>query len=619
MRSNMASCELITDPSRFTQFCFISDDVAMVQWRHADARGSRIKEVNVFVGAMTTAYARLMLYDLLNKLNEINDGDVCGLDSEDFITEFVSGGPKCYAYRTRLGKTVLVKCKGVTLNSKNSAIVTQETLLALVKATLRLFTSDDTFTINSTMDLARSTYPFCDNVRTGLHHSARDDFQDNRPSVNKLQRKRKSKEKTDQVPVSVNAYVAEQHQRPGVVRPEEETLPEDVPALHITVDDILHPAAVLTDSELISLLDCVEYCDQSDFGAPVITSTAVAPEADQNTVVRTSEELLNDVQAVLHARDQYSPDVFLEEIAQVLQSNDTSMTDDELEFIVTVARDRSGGARLKLGSVPYEDILKGKHLYNPVNVEDHLCFSICLAHAVNHDEEAHRTSRAPPKRQSATSASQQSSKPVPVSVNAYVAEQHQRSGVVRPEETLPEDVPALHITVDDVLHPAAVLTDSELISLLDCVEYCDQSDFGAPVITSTAVAPEADQNTVVRTSEELLSTIPTCLRIGDDNEQSFLNGLGLDSDIAGLSEINRLCLELSDLQPRTVSNAVVPLSCNKAAQTTGVYVDAGTQTVENVAQDIAGLNTELNIQASHINLDNTKPTFRITHPLPNDK
>lgn len=174
MRTNMPSCELITDPARFTQlmfsdhydgrqFCFISDDVAMVQWCHADGRGSRVKDVNVFVGAMTTAYARLTLYDLLDKLqerilycdtdsviftshpgewvpplgpylgeltDELNDG---GSGEDDHITEFVSGGPKCYAYYTKQGKTQ-VKCKGVTLNDVNSKVVTHESLKGLVKA-----------------------------------------------------------------------------------------------------------------------------------------------------------------------------------------------------------------------------------------------------------------------------------------------------------------------------------------------------------------------------------------------------------------------------------------------------------------------------------------------------
>ncbi|KAK9535956.1 hypothetical protein VZT92_005785 [Zoarces viviparus] len=63
--------------------------------------------------------------------DEIKDGDVCGLPEEDYITEFVSGGPKCYAYYTRDGKTQ-VKCKGVTLNAKNATVVTPASLISLV-------------------------------------------------------------------------------------------------------------------------------------------------------------------------------------------------------------------------------------------------------------------------------------------------------------------------------------------------------------------------------------------------------------------------------------------------------------------------------------------------------
>ena len=65
--------------------------------------------------------------------DEINDGDVCGLPEEDFITEFVSGGPKCYAYCTKLGKTQF-KCKGVTLNAENAAVLTHESLKGLVQS-----------------------------------------------------------------------------------------------------------------------------------------------------------------------------------------------------------------------------------------------------------------------------------------------------------------------------------------------------------------------------------------------------------------------------------------------------------------------------------------------------
>ncbi|KAM3618912.1 uncharacterized protein V6R79_000310 [Siganus canaliculatus] len=126
------------------------------------------------------------------------------------------------------------------------------------------------------------------------------------------------------------------------------------------------------------------------------------------------------------------------------------------------------------------------------------------------------------------------------------------------------------------------------------VEKTGQSSKRIPVSTDADVAEQRPRPGVVRPAEE-----------------GFLNGLGLDSDIRGLTEINSLCLESSDMQPRTVSNAVVPLRCNRSAQTSGLYVDAGTQTVENVAQDIAGLCTELlnNLQT----FDNKLLTLISTH------
>lgn len=73
--------ELITDPSRFSQSVFsdqyamrqfsLISDVVMVQWCHAGGRAACVKDVNVFVDAMTTTHARLMLYDLLNKLQQL--------------------------------------------------------------------------------------------------------------------------------------------------------------------------------------------------------------------------------------------------------------------------------------------------------------------------------------------------------------------------------------------------------------------------------------------------------------------------------------------------------------------------------------------------------------------
>ena len=96
--------------------------------------------MNIVIAAFTTAYARLKLYDLLDLLQErvlyydtdsviyIHQpgkpdpplGDYLGdltdeLDPGDYITTFVSGGPKNYAYVTNNGKTQ-TKIRGITLD-----------------------------------------------------------------------------------------------------------------------------------------------------------------------------------------------------------------------------------------------------------------------------------------------------------------------------------------------------------------------------------------------------------------------------------------------------------------------------------------------------------------------
>lgn len=58
------------------------------------------------------------------------------------------------------------------------------------------------------------------------------------------------------------------------------------------------------------------------------------------------------------------------------------MSDDKLEFIVTVVQNGSGGNRKNIGKIPYDKILseKTRFLYNPNNTGDNsLCFSLCPA------------------------------------------------------------------------------------------------------------------------------------------------------------------------------------------------------------------------------------------------
>ena len=80
------------------------------------------------------------------------------------------------------------------------------------------------------------------------------------------------------------------------------------------------------------------------------------PSSILNAVLR-GPSLANDVQAILNSHNQYNTDLFLEEILRVLQSNDTSMSDDELEFIVTVVQNRSGGKHKNINKIPYNKIL----------------------------------------------------------------------------------------------------------------------------------------------------------------------------------------------------------------------------------------------------------------------
>ena len=147
---------MFSDQYRVSQFAFLSPKVAVVTYKNPDKTKSS-ECSNLFVGCFTTAYGRLALYNLLEKLGRrviyydtdsviFSEregewmpptgpylGDLTSeLAADDFIVEFVSLGPKSYAYRTHR-KHSQVKCKGVTLNARNSAVVTFDTMSALVR------------------------------------------------------------------------------------------------------------------------------------------------------------------------------------------------------------------------------------------------------------------------------------------------------------------------------------------------------------------------------------------------------------------------------------------------------------------------------------------------------
>ena len=114
---------------------------------------------NIYIASATTAWARLELYSLLEKLgdhavymdtdsvifiadtenllNDLQTGDFLGeLTNKlkingDFIIDFISGGPKNYAFRTAQGEEC-VKVKGFSLNYTNSQSFTFESIRKII-------------------------------------------------------------------------------------------------------------------------------------------------------------------------------------------------------------------------------------------------------------------------------------------------------------------------------------------------------------------------------------------------------------------------------------------------------------------------------------------------------
>ena len=109
-----------------TNLAFASEDVVWISWKHsAEELVPNLRHTNEVIGAYVTAGARMHLYRYLDRLGEraiycdtdsviyiqskdepnlVETGDKLGdmtseLRATEYISEFVSGGPKNYAYR----------------------------------------------------------------------------------------------------------------------------------------------------------------------------------------------------------------------------------------------------------------------------------------------------------------------------------------------------------------------------------------------------------------------------------------------------------------------------------------------------------------------------------------
>ena len=133
---------LLNDKLECINLSMVNKETVEFRYQTKDVWLEDPTKTNVIIAAFTTSYARLRLYEMLDQLGDkvvyydtdsiiyIDDGNEiiksgCMLGewtdelNGDHIKEFISTGPKSYAYRTSKGK-IVCKVKGFTLNYKNS-------------------------------------------------------------------------------------------------------------------------------------------------------------------------------------------------------------------------------------------------------------------------------------------------------------------------------------------------------------------------------------------------------------------------------------------------------------------------------------------------------------------
>ena len=162
-RLNKTQIKTFDDPRAFHRFLktdtmdvrhvsVINDQMVEVHYQYQDEDIPVSPNLNIFVACFTTSWARLRLYAALEQLqqrvlyydtdsviyytSEGQDdpdlGDYLGdftseLDKDDYILEFVSGGPKNYGYQTQNGH-VECKVRGFRLNSEGKSQLNYEVM-----------------------------------------------------------------------------------------------------------------------------------------------------------------------------------------------------------------------------------------------------------------------------------------------------------------------------------------------------------------------------------------------------------------------------------------------------------------------------------------------------------
>ena len=148
-RCNLTKTDRVTEPRELYHYLdsdeydvrggqLVNDETFEIQYMENEGFVDENDKVNIVIAAFTTAYARLKLYDLLDLLQErvlyydtdsvvyvhepgkpdppLGDylGDLTDELNGGYITTFLSGGPKNYAYITNTGEGIQ-KIRGLSL------------------------------------------------------------------------------------------------------------------------------------------------------------------------------------------------------------------------------------------------------------------------------------------------------------------------------------------------------------------------------------------------------------------------------------------------------------------------------------------------------------------------
>ena len=163
---------LDSDQYEVSEALMVNDETVELQYTFKDEFVEEKGKVNIVIAAFTTAYARLKLYDLLDLLQErvlyydtdsviyVHEpgkpdpplGDYLGdltdeLDVGDYITTFISGGPKNYAYLTNNGKSE-TKIRGITLNYDATKKINMDVMRHLVDSRVNGYNEEKVTVVN---------------------------------------------------------------------------------------------------------------------------------------------------------------------------------------------------------------------------------------------------------------------------------------------------------------------------------------------------------------------------------------------------------------------------------------------------------------------------------------